>query len=274
MSSDVAIECVGLGKAFQLYARRVDQIKQMLFGSFHRFYREYWVLRDVDLEIRRCECVGVIGRNGAGKTTLLRLFCGITQPTCGELRVIGRIAPILALGAAFDHEMSGRQNVMISGAVLGLRRAEVLDRMDSIAEFAAIGGFIDQPVRLYSSGMRARLAFSICVHADADIMIVDEALAVGDAAFRQKSLAFMQDFRKRGTLILVTHDMDQIMALCDRVIWVDDGGIRGNGSAAEVIARYNRSVESDEDDGARFALATAGFGGDDIGIRRHRRRSR
>jgi lipopolysaccharide transport system ATP-binding protein len=252
MSSDAAIRCRGLGKAYQLYAKRTDQVKQMLFGSFHRFYLEYWVLRDIDLEVRRGESVGIIGRNGAGKTTLLRLLCGISQPTCGELDVAGRVAPILALGAAFDWEMTGRQNVLIGSAVLGLRRSEILRRMPSIAEFAAIGPFIDQPVRLYSAGMRSRLAFAICAHAETDILIVDEALAVGDAAFGRKSLAFMESFRRRGTLIVVTHDMEQIRTLCDRVIWVDDGGIRANGGVAEVLRLYEDATEVEEDDGTRF----------------------
>jgi lipopolysaccharide transport system ATP-binding protein len=254
MSSDAAIRCIGMGKAYQLYARRTDQIKQMLFGSFHRFYLEYWVLRDIDLEVLRGESVGIIGRNGAGKTTLLRLLCGITQPTCGEINVAGRIAPILALGAAFNLEMTGRQNVLIGGAVLGLRRSEILRRVPSIAEFAAVGPFIDQPVRLYSAGMRSRLAFAICVHAEADILIVDEALAVGDAAFQRKGLAFMKSFRRHGTLIVVTHDMEQIRALCDRVIWVDDGGIRASGGVAEVIRLYDDATETEEDDGIRFRL--------------------
>jgi len=254
MSSNPAIRCLGLGKAYQLYARRSDQVKQLLFGSFHRFYLEYWVLRDVDLEMQGGESVGTIGRNGAGKTTLLRLLCGITQPTCGEISVEGRIAPILALGAAFDWEMTGRQNVLISGAVLGLRRADILRRVPSIAGFAAIGPFLDQPVRLYSAGMRSRLAFAICAHAEADILIVDEALAVGDAAFRRKSLAFMESFRRRGTLILVTHDMEQIRALCDRVIWVDGGGIRASGTAAEVIQLYDDASETEDEDGIRLRL--------------------
>jgi len=245
-----------MGKAYQLYARRTDQVKQMLFGNFHRFYLEYWVLRDIDLEVLRGESVGIIGRNGAGKTTLLRLLCGITQPTCGEINVAGRIAPILALGAAFDWEMTGRQNVLIGGAVLGLRRSEILQRVPSIAEFAAIGPFIDQPVRLYSAGMRSRLAFAICAHAEADILIVDEALAVGDAAFQRKGLAFMKSFRRHGTLIVVTHDMEQIRALCDRVIWVDDGGIRASGGVAEVIRLYDDATEAEEDDGIRFRFDT------------------
>jgi len=256
MSSDAAIRCIGMGKAYQLYARRTDQVKQMLFGNFHRFYLEYWVLRDIDLEVLRGESVGIIGRNGAGKTTLLRLLCGITQPTCGEINVAGRIASILALGAAFDWEMTGRQNVLIGGAVLGLRRSEILQRVPSIAEFAAIGPFIDQPVRLYSAGMRSRLAFAICAHAEADILIVDEALAVGDAAFQRKGLAFMKSFRRHGTLIVVTHDMEQIRALCDRVIWVDDGGIRASGGVAEVIRLYDDATEAEEDDGIRFRFDT------------------
>jgi lipopolysaccharide transport system ATP-binding protein len=254
MSSEIAIECRGLGKAYQLYARRTDQVKQMLFGSIHRFYVEYWVLRDIDLQIRRGEAVGIIGRNGAGKTTLLRLLCGISRPTCGDLKVAGRIAPILALGAAFDWEMTGRQNVMIGGAVLGLRRSEILRRMLSIAEFAAIGPFLDQPVRLYSAGMRSRLAFAICAHAEADILMVDEALEVGDAAFRRKCLAFIESFRRRGTLIMVTHDMEQIRSLCDRVIWVDDGGIRAGGGVAEVLGLYVDATEAEEDDSIRVRL--------------------
>ncbi|HZT89547.1 MAG TPA: ABC transporter ATP-binding protein [Stellaceae bacterium] len=257
MSSEVAVRCRGLGKAFQLYARRTDQVKQLLFGSFHRFYREYWVLRDVDLDVRRGESVAIVGRNGAGKTTLLRLLCGITEPTRGELLIHGRIAPILALGAAFDWEMTGRQNVMIGGAVLGLRRSEILRRLPSIAEFAAIGPFIDQPARLYSSGMRSRLAFAICAHADADILLVDEALAVGDAAFRQKSLAFLRSFRDRGTLIVVSHDLDQIRETCERAIWIDDAGIRADGPVAEVLPLYEAASEAEADDGARFAFDAA-----------------
>src|SRR5260370_25534344 len=153
--------------------------------------------------MQRGESVGIIGRNGAGRTTLLRLMCGITRPTCGEIKVAGRMAPILALGAAFDWEMTGRQNVLISGAVLGLRRSDILRRVPSIAEFAAIGPFIDQPVRLYSAGMRSRLALAVCLHAEADSLIVDCGLAAGDAAFNPKSLACLASFRRRGTLVVV-----------------------------------------------------------------------
>jgi lipopolysaccharide transport system ATP-binding protein len=260
MSSDSAIQCIGLGKAYQIYKRRTDRLKQVAFGNFHRFYREYWVLRDVDLDVSRGDCLGIIGRNGAGKTTLLQLLCGITQPTCGELRVNGRLAPILALGSGFDRELTGRENVLVSGALLGLRRSDILQRLPSIAEFAAVGSFIDLPVRLYSSGMRARLAFAVCAHADADIMLVDEALAVGDAAFQQKCLHFMESFRRRSTLLLVSHDMNQIEAFCDRAIWVDGGQIRASGKPSEVIRNYHNASDLDPDDGSRFELGAGSLG--------------
>jgi lipopolysaccharide transport system ATP-binding protein len=252
MPSELTIRCRGLGKAFQLYAHRTDQVKQLLFGSFRRYYQEYWVLRDVDLDIARGESIGIIGRNGGGKTTLLRLLCGMTEPSRGELTVAGRVAPILALGAGFDAELTGRQNALVGGAVLGLRRAEIVRRMPSIAEFAAIGPFLDQPTRLYSTGMRARLAFAICAHADADVLMVDEALAVGDAAFTRKCIAFMEEFRQRGTLILVTHNMSQVKQMCDRAIWIDDGGIRASGDVDEVTRLYQQAVDAEADDGARF----------------------
>lgn len=252
MSSDVAIRCAGLGKAYQLYAKRTDRLKQIAFGSFRHFYQEYWVLRDINLEVARGECLGIIGHNGAGKTTLLQLLCGITRPTCGVLDIDGRIAPILALGAGFVPDVTGRENAMIAGALLGLRRAEVLKRLPAIGEFSGIGPFLDQPVRLYSSGMRARLAFSICAHADANIMVVDEALAVGDAVFREKCLRFLEGFRRFGTLVVVSHEPDQIAALCDRVVWVDDGRIRDSGNASEMLQRYRRETEQYRDDGSRF----------------------
>jgi homopolymeric O-antigen transport system ATP-binding protein len=257
MSSDIAIRCAGLGKAYQLYARRTDRLKQVAFGSFHRFYQEYWVLRDINLEVARGECVGVVGHNGAGKTTLLQLLCGITRPTCGELEVNGRLAPILALGSGFVGDISGRENVLLGGAMLGLRRAEILRRLPAIGEFAGIGPFIDQPVRLYSSGMRSRLAFSICAHADADIMLIDEALAVGDAVFRRKCLRFLESFRRFGTLLVVSHEDDQIAAMCDRVVWVDDGCIRANGSAAEILPLYREAARRDTDNGSRFRFDSA-----------------
>jgi lipopolysaccharide transport system ATP-binding protein len=242
MSSDVVISCEHLGKAFQLYLRRNDQLMQALFGHWKQFYHPHWVLRDISFKVRRGERIGIVGRNGAGKTTLLQIICGITLPTHGKVEVKGQVAPILALGAGFDHELTGRENALIGGAVLGMRRATIEARLSAIAAFADIGDFFYQPVKLYSSGMTARLAFAVCAHADADILIVDEALSVGDAAFGKKCDAFIRDFGKRGTILVVSHDLDTLQTLCDRVIWIEDGIARGMGPAAEILAAYRAAI--------------------------------
>jgi lipopolysaccharide transport system ATP-binding protein len=244
MSSDVVISCRGLGKAFQLYLHRNDQLKQILFGRWKRFYHPHWVLRDVNFEVRRGECCGIIGRNGAGKTTLLQLICGISQATHGSIDVNGRIAPILALGAGFDLELTGRENAMIGGAILGLKRTEVAARLDSIAEFADIGEFFDQPMKMYSSGMSARLAFAVCAHADADILIVDEALSVGDQAFAAKCDAFIKNFAAHGTIVVVSHDLGTLGMLCDRLVWIENGEVREFGSPEQILPAYRRTLEN------------------------------
>ena len=242
-SSDVVVSCKGLGKAFQLYRHRNDQLKQILFGRWKRFYQQHWVLRDISFEVRRGESLGIIGRNGAGKTTLLQMICGITMPTYGEVKTVGRIAPILALGAGFDMELTGGENAMIGGAILGLKRSEIAARLDKIEAFADIGDFFDQPMKMYSSGMQSRLAFSICTQVNADILIVDEALAVGDIAFAQKCLDFIRDFAKRGTILMVSHSPGSLEAFCDRLIWIEDGLIREEGDPRRVLAQYTRGLE-------------------------------
>jgi lipopolysaccharide transport system ATP-binding protein len=242
MSSETVIVCEKLSKAFQLYLRRNDQLMQTLFGHWKQFYHPHWVLRDISFKVRRGERIGIIGRNGAGKTTLLQIICGITLPTTGQVKVKGQVAPILALGAGFDHELTGRENALIGGAILGMKRATVEARLSAIAAFADIGDFFYQPVKLYSSGMASRLAFAICAHADADILIVDEALSVGDAAFGKKCDAFIRDFAKRGTILVVSHNLDMLESLCDRVIWIEDGIARAIGPAGEVIAAYRAAI--------------------------------
>jgi lipopolysaccharide transport system ATP-binding protein len=241
MSSEVVISCDRVGKAFQLYLRRNDQLKQAIFGHWKQFYHPHWVLRDVSFKVRRGEKIGIVGSNGAGKTTLLQIICGITLPTHGKVHVKGQVAPILALGAGFDYELTGRENALIGGAILGMGRATVEARLSAIAEFAAIGDFFYQPVKLYSSGMAARLAFAVCAHADADILIVDEALSVGDAEFSAKCDAFIRNFAKHGTILVVSHALEMLELLCDRVIWIEDGLVRGIGSAKEVIASYREA---------------------------------
>lgn len=254
MSSDFVIVCSGVSKAYQMYSHRNDRLKQVLLGRFHRFYKEHWALRDLTLSVRQGERIGIIGRNGSGKSTFLQLLCGITQPTDGVMEINGRIAPILALGAGFNADITGRENVFVGGAILGLRRALIQERMASIADFAGIGDFIDQPTRLYSAGMRSRLAFAVCAHADADILIVDEALSVGDGAFRKKCLDFINEFCKRGTLILASHEMDQITALCDRVVWIDRGRVKADGAPTAILQEYAALTERTPDDVDRFQL--------------------
>ena len=244
MSSEVIINCDGVGKAFQLYMHRNDQLKQTLFWRWGPFYKEHWVLRDVTFTVAKGECVGIIGRNGAGKTTLLQILCGITTQTHGTAFLNGRIAPILALGAGFDSELSGRENAMIGGAILGLKRRDVLQRIGSIEAFADIGDFFHQPLKMYSSGMSARLAFAICAHADADILIVDEALSVGDAEFGAKCDAYIKNFAKQGTILVVSHDLATLEALCDRLVWIDQGSVKEIGTPAEIIPRYKIAMGS------------------------------
>jgi lipopolysaccharide transport system ATP-binding protein len=242
MSSDLVISCDHVGKAFQLYMRRNDQLKQAIFGHWKQFYHQHWVLRDISFKVRRGESIGIIGRNGAGKTTLLQIICGITLPTLGKVQVNGRVAPILALGAGFDPELTGRENALIGGAILGMRRAAIEARLPEIAAFADIGDFFNQPLKLYSSGMAARLAFAVCAHADADILIVDEALSVGDEAFGAKCDVFIVDFAKHGTILVVSHALETLQTICDRVIWIEDGVVQGMGAPKDVIARYCEAV--------------------------------
>ena len=255
MSSEpeVVIRTRHLSKAYRIYTNEQQWMKQVLFGSWRTYYRSFWALKDISFEVRRGESVGILGRNGCGKSTLLQIVCGMIRPTRGEVWVNGRIAPVLALGGTFDAESTGRQNVLIGGAVLGLKRQEVLDRMDSIADFASIGDFINQPVKLYSAGMRVRLAFAICAHIDPEILVVDEALAVGDAAFQRKCMDWIDSFRKRGTLLFVSHSSGEVVRLCDHALWIDDGRVREQGDTASVARAYSRALRVERDDMKRFS---------------------
>jgi lipopolysaccharide transport system ATP-binding protein len=245
MSSKPSIRCEGIGKAFQLYAHQNDQLKQVLFGLWKKFYTDKWVLNDVNFTVEKGEHVGVIGRNGAGKTTLLQILCGITMPTKGTFEVNGRVAPILALGSAFDGLLTGRENARIGAAILGLSRKEVDARIDSIAAFADIGQFFEQPMRTYSMGMVSRVAFAICAHADADIMIVDEALSVGDQLFQQKCERYIKEFSRNGTILMVSHDLNFVGDICDRVLWLEKGVVRDMGDPRRVIDAYRAAMHAE-----------------------------
>jgi lipopolysaccharide transport system ATP-binding protein len=252
---EIAVCARHLGKAYQLYDGQHEWVKQVLFGSFRTYYKSFWALKDINLEIRRGDNVGILGRNGCGKSTLLQIICGMTRPSKGELWVSGRVAPVLALGATFDLESTGRENVLIGGAVMGLKRTEILGKFTSIADFAGIGDFIDQPVKLYSTGMRTRLAFAICAHVEAEILIVDEALSVGDEAFQRKCLDWIDNFRATGTLLFVSHSMDEVRRLCRRAVWIDDGRVREEGDPTEIIRSYNTATRLEPDNMRRFSTA-------------------
>ena len=208
----------------------------------------FWALRDVSFTVRPGESLGVVGRNGSGKSTLLQLICGTLQPTAGELAVSGRVAAMLELGAGFNPDFTGRENVFLTAAVYGLANRQIRARLPAIEAFADIGGYFDRPVSEYSSGMYARLAFAVCAHVDADILVVDEILGVGDAAFQQKCHRFMQAFRQKGTLVFVSHDASAVLASCEQAIWLDAGQLQAQGAAEDVLARYLEAQAANEYD--------------------------
>jgi lipopolysaccharide transport system ATP-binding protein len=253
MCSDIVLKAENLGKAYLIYRRPEDRLKQMVF-RWRRFYEEYWALRGVNLEIRKGEAVGLVGRNGAGKSTFLQLATGIISPTTGSIVVQGRVAALLELGAGFNPEFTGAENVYLSAAILGLNRLEIDDRFEAIAEFAGIGDFLDLPVKLYSSGMYARLAFAVAAHVDASVLIVDEILAVGDAAFSQKCMRFIRKFRENGTLIFVSHSPSSVLSLCDRAAWIEAGELRDVGDAKRICDAYIASIARDSDDQTAFRV--------------------
>lgn len=250
-TGDVVIEAAGLGKCFHVYERPSHRLLQGLVRGRRRFYEEFWALRCVDFTVRRGETLGIIGRNGSGKSTLLQMIAGTLTPTEGEIQVRGRIAALLELGSGFNPEFTGRENVHLNASILGLTKAEIDARFDDILEFADIGAFIDQPIRNYSSGMVMRLAFSVMAHVDADILIIDEALSVGDAFFTQKCMRFLRDFQARGTLLFVSHDAGAVTGLCDRAIWLDNGSVRANGPAKQVMSAYLEAYIAEREGRAR-----------------------
>lgn len=220
-----------------------QQALSQLAGALRRG-TPFWALQDVSFRIASGEAVGLIGHNGAGKSTLLRLVCGLGRPTRGRARVDGRVAALLELGAGFHPHLTGRENLYVSAIVSGLRRVEVEALYEDIVSFAEIEDFIDQPLRTYSSGMQMRLGFSVAVHVDPSILIVDEALAVGDGHFQQKCVERIEGFRRAGkTLLLVSHDMDMIRRFCERALWLQHGALVADGPANEITSAYEQSLE-------------------------------
>ncbi len=210
---------------------------------------EFWALRDVNIEVQAGERIGIIGRNGAGKSTLLKLLCRITEPSCGEIRLQGRVSGLLEVGAGFHPELTGRENIFLNGAILGMSRNEIRAKFDEIVEFADVARFLDTPVKRYSSGMYVRLAFSVAASLEPEILIVDEVLAVGDFAFQKKCLKKMDDVATSGrTVVLVSHNMLSIQDLCTRALWLHDGTVRQTGTVGEVISSYLQTYVSNMTD--------------------------
>lgn len=246
MSSSLAIQAQHLGKAFQLYDQPIDRLKQMLMRGRRRYYKEFAALHDVNFELQKGEVLGLVGRNGAGKSTLLQLICGTLTPTSGRVAVHGRIAALLELGAGFNPEFTGKENVYLNASILGLSKVEIDARYDAIVEFSGIGDFIHQPVKTYSSGMYVRLAFSIATSVDPDILIIDEALSVGDGAFARKSFDRIMRLKEKGaTILFCSHSIYQIEALCTRALWLEKGVVRLMGDPSTVVARYQNFLDRD-----------------------------
>ncbi len=247
MSSDqIAISVTGLSKCYQIYDKPEDRLKQSIVPRFQslfglkpvQYFHNFWALKDISFEVKKGETVGIIGRNGSGKSTLLQIICGTLTPSSGSVETNGRIAALLELGSGFNPEFTGRENVFMNAAVLGLSKQEVDACFNDIAAFADIGEFIEQPVKTYSSGMVVRLAFAVISHVDADILVIDEALAVGDAFFTQKCMRFLRSFMKSGTVLFVSHDTGSVRNLCTKAIWIEKGNVLQQGYPKEVCENY------------------------------------
>jgi ABC-type polysaccharide/polyol phosphate transport system ATPase subunit len=238
-----AISVKHLTKIYKLYDKPIDRLKESLHPLKKSYHRDFYALNDVSFEIKRGETVGIIGKNGAGKSTLLKIITGVLTPTSGSVHVHGRIASLLELGAGFNPEYTGIENIYFQGSLMGYTREEMESKIDEILAFADIGDFVHQSVKMYSSGMFARLAFAVAINVDPDVLIVDEALSVGDSMFQHKCTARMRELIEFGTTILfVSHSIDSVRALCDKAIWIQDGSIKMIGDATELTNMFMNDV--------------------------------
>jgi lipopolysaccharide transport system ATP-binding protein len=245
--NEFAIRVTSLSKKYDIYDSPGGRLKEFIFNRFARllglsekhFFREFWALRNISFEVEKGETVGILGMNGAGKSTLLQVLSGVVTPSSGHVEINGRIVALLELGAGFNFEFTGRENIYIYGAILGLSTQEMIDRLDAIVDFAEIGQFIDLPVKTYSSGMYARLAFSIAIHVDPEILIVDETLSVGDSRFQQKCIRKIDELKSSGcTILVVSHDVLTIKNICKKGILIHEGALLGYGEVQEVANKY------------------------------------
>jgi len=242
--NEPVIEFQHVSKSYPLYHHITGGIKNLIFHPIRGIkslkHSQFQALKDISFEVKKGETLGIIGKNGAGKSTILGLIAGVLRPNAGRITVNGRISPLLELGAGFHPELTGRENIMLKGVLIGLTRSEVFAKMDEIISFSELNDFVDQPVRIYSSGMLARLGFSIVASLDPEILLIDEILAVGDAEFQKKCFKRMMGFRKGGvTMIFVSHSMDYVRLICDRVIWVENHAIKMIGDPANIVDAYS-----------------------------------
>jgi ABC-type polysaccharide/polyol phosphate transport system ATPase subunit len=244
-TNSIPIRLENVTQRFRVIQERPDTLRE-LFSKFFRHeshYHDFDAVKNVSFEVPHGQMLGLIGRNGSGKSTLLKIVAGVYQPTAGKVEVKGSLAPLIELGTGFHHDLTGRENILLNGLLMGYSKRDMLEREDRIIEFAGIGDFIDAPVKQYSSGMYMRLAFSVATEIDPDILLIDEILAVGDLPFQLKCFERMQSFRQAGkTIMFVSHAMAQVARLCDRVIFIDQGTIMADGPPDEVIAMYEGSV--------------------------------
>jgi lipopolysaccharide transport system ATP-binding protein len=228
-----------ISKCFRIYRHPSDHLKELLSFGKKRFHEPFWAVKDVDMSVDRGCCLGIIGENGSGKSTLLRMIAGVVRPTAGNIAVGGRVSALLELGAGFNPQFTGRENIFLYASILGFTDAQTRERIPSIEKFAEIGEFVDRPVKTYSSGMFVRLAFAVAIHMDPDILIVDEALSVGDIFFQQRCIRRIQQLKRQGvTILFVSHDLEAVRSLADRAMWMDHGEVRLDGKTDEVVSKY------------------------------------
>lgn len=239
---DIAIKIENLSKVYKLYDKPVDRLKESFSLSKKSRHKNYYALNDVSLEVKKGEILGIVGTNGSGKSTILKIITGVLTPTSGKVRIEGKISALLELGAGFNPEYTGLQNIYLNGTMMGYSKEEIDKKIEDIVEFADIGDFINQPVKTYSSGMFARLAFAVSINVDPDILIVDEALSVGDTRFQKKCYRKMEELKKRKTIILVTHDIGVISKFCDRVAWIERGILKEVGEPLEIAKKYTAYI--------------------------------
>lgn len=245
MLSKYSIEIQDVSKVYKIFNKPQDRLKQFLSRDLKKYYQEFWALKNLGFKVARGKTVGIIGKNGSGKSTLLQIITGTLQPSEGDVKVEGRISALLELGSGFNPEYTGRENVYMNGSIMGLSEKEIKSKMSQIEDFAEIGEFIDQPVKLYSSGMFVRLAFACAIHVDPDILIVDEALAVGDMQFQLKCIEKMKKFKEDGkTILFVSHDTYSIKNFCDEVIWLKDGQVFKQGDVLAITNEYEEFMKN------------------------------